>query len=76
MIKLVFAAFAPFLLVLFFTRVTYSHVVGTLLTAGLLIASYFAGHMDTIYIAILDVASLAAGFIVARSMKKDKKTST
>lgn len=76
MIKLVLATFVPFLLVLLFTRVTYSYLVATLLTAGLLFASYLAGHMDTIYIAILDVASLAAGFIVARSMVKEKKKSS
>ncbi|WP_044747603.1 CsbA family protein [Bacillus alveayuensis] len=76
MLKLVLAAFVPFLLVLFFTRVTYNHYVGTLLTAALLIASYYAGHMDTIYVAILDVVSLIAGFIVANKMKENVKKST
>jgi len=76
MYKLVLATFVPFLLVLFFTRVTYSYYVGTILTAALLIASYYAGHMDTIYIAILDVVSLVAGFIVAKKMKENMKKSS
>lgn len=73
MLKLILAAFVPYMLVLFFDRVTYNHYVATSLTAALLVASYFAGYMDSVYIAILDVASLVAGFVVAKKLREQKR---
>ncbi|MED4402801.1 DUF2198 family protein [Metabacillus fastidiosus] len=68
LLKAILAIFLPFLLVLLFTRVTYNHYVGTVLTAALLIVSYYKGYSDFTYVIILDLLSLAVGFIYARKM--------
>jgi len=63
----------PFLLVLFFDRVTYNHYVATALTGALIIASYYSGYMDSIYVGLLDVASLIGGFIVAKNKREQRE---
>ncbi|MBD1381426.1 DUF2198 family protein [Metabacillus arenae] len=68
--KAILALILPFVLVLLFTRVTYNHYVGALLTAALLLASYFKGYSDYYMIAGLDAVSLVAGFMFARNLKE------
>ena len=42
--KLILALFLPGLLVILFTRVTFHHVVGLILTFALIAASVYAGY--------------------------------
>lgn len=71
--KIVSALLLPGLLVLFFTRVTYHHVVGLVLTVALIAASVYAGYTHTWELIIIDAASLTVGFYFARKMIKKKK---
>ncbi len=71
--KAVFALIFPFLLVLFFTRVTYNHYVGIALTAALLFASYLKGYTETFFIVGLDIASLVAGSLYVAKKVGEKK---
>lgn len=68
--KLLLAIFAPALLVVFFTRVTFHHIVGLILTLSLIAASVYAGytHNWTLYVA--DALSLTVGFWYAKRMVK------
>lgn len=67
--KMIVSLTMPFILVVLFTRVTYSHYIGTLLTVALLLASYYKGYTHTWGVAFFDLASLIAGFLYARRMK-------
>lgn len=67
------ALIVPFFLVLLFTRVTYNHYVGTLLTAALLVASYMKGYTNEWYEIFADIASTGAGFLVAEKMVRNMK---
>ncbi|MCY8003932.1 CsbA family protein [Bacillus haynesii] len=71
--KAVFALIFPFLLVLFFTRVTYNHYVGIALTAALLFASYLKGYTETFFIVGLDIASLVVGSLYVAKKVGEKK---
>ena len=66
--KLVLAIFAPALLVIFFTRVTYHHVVGLILTLSLIAASVYAGYTHDWVLYIVDALSLTVGFWYAKRM--------
>ncbi|MGD7006843.1 CsbA family protein [Metabacillus sp. 84] len=68
--KAILALIFPFVLVVLFTRVTYSYIVGTLLTAALIIASYLKGYTQFDYIVGLDAVSLVAGAMYARKMTR------
>lgn len=67
-IKLLLALLLPCLLVILFTRVTYSLLVGTLLTVVLLVASIYQGYTDSVLVGVADVISLAAGYIYSKKM--------
>jgi general stress protein CsbA len=67
-VKIVSGMILPFLLVLFFTRVTYSVTVGTLLTAVLLALSIYKGYADYPVIIAVDITSVIIGVIYARKM--------
>ncbi|RAK19960.1 general stress protein CsbA [Anoxybacillus vitaminiphilus] len=68
------ALIVPGLLVILFTRVTYNHYVGTLLTIALLAASYFKGYTDELHEFIADIVSLTVGFLYSKKMvEKIKK---
>ncbi|MBP1943518.1 DUF2198 family protein [Cytobacillus luteolus] len=73
LIKLLLALILPCLLVILFTRVTYSLYVGTLLTILLLVASVYQGYTDSILIGVVDVISLAAGYIYSKKMVEGYK---
>lgn len=66
--KLVLAIFAPALLVVFFTRVTFHHVVGLILTLSLIAASVYAGYTHEWILYIVDALSLTVGFWYAKRM--------
>jgi general stress protein CsbA len=70
----IIALIVPGLLVMLFTRVTYNHYVGTLLTIALLVASYFKGYTDELHEFIADIVSLTVGFLYSQKMvEKIKK---
>ena len=62
------AIFAPALLVVFFTRVTFHHVVGLILTLSLIAASVYAGYTHEWILYIVDALSLTVGFWYAKRM--------
>ncbi|MCZ0754380.1 CsbA family protein [Anoxybacillus sp. J5B_2022] len=69
----IIALIVPFLLVLLFTRVTYNHYVGTLLTVALLVTSYVKGYTNELHEILADIASTAAGFLYAEKMVRNLK---
>ncbi|MCM3238281.1 CsbA family protein [Heyndrickxia oleronia] len=77
--KIIAAIFLPGILVVFFTRVTYNHFVGLILTVALIVASVYKGYTHTWALFIIDAASLTIGFyyankMVNRNKNKGKKT--
>ncbi|MGE8206630.1 CsbA family protein [Heyndrickxia sp. NPDC080065] len=77
--KIIAAIFLPGILVVFFTRVTYNHIVGLVLTVALIVASVYKGYTHTWVLFIIDAASLTIGFyyanrMVNRNKKKPKDT--
>ncbi|MBA2875760.1 CsbA family protein [Thermaerobacillus caldiproteolyticus] len=69
----IIALIVPCLLVLLFTRVTYNHYVGTLLTVALLVASYVKGYTDELHEILADIVSTTVGFLYAEKMVKRLK---
>lgn len=68
--KFVLAVFAPALLVVFFTRVTFHHIVGLVLTVALIAASVYAGYTHDWRLYVADAVSLTVGFWYAGNMVK------
>ncbi|MBB4824493.1 general stress protein CsbA [Sporosarcina luteola] len=68
--KLVLALFLPGLLVIFFTRVTFHHIVGLSLTLALIAASVYAGYTHNWLLYAADALSLTVGFSLASRMVK------
>ncbi len=66
--KLLLAMFAPALLVVFFTRVTFHHYVGLVLTVSLIAASVYAGYTHDWILYVVDALSLTVGFWYAKRM--------
>lgn len=66
--KLMLALLLPGLLVLFFTRVTFHHVVGLTLTVALIAASVYAGYTHNWLLYVADALSLTVGFWYATRM--------
>lgn len=66
--KFMLALFVPCLLVVFFTRVTFHHVVGLLLTIALIAASVYAGYTHNWILYAADALSLTVGFWFAKRM--------
>ncbi|WP_342600408.1 CsbA family protein [Psychrobacillus sp. FSL H8-0483] len=71
--QILMAIFAPALLVVLFTRITFNHYVALILTVALFAASVYAGYTHRWWIYILDAASLTAGFWYATNMKTNDK---
>jgi general stress protein CsbA len=74
--KFILAIFLPALLVVLFTRVTYNHYIGLILTVALIAASVYKGYTDSWALIVVDAASLTFGFWYANGMMKKAKTST
>lgn len=75
MTKIILAVFAPFLMIIFFTRVTFNHYVGTLLTLGIILA-IFKGYDEPLFVLITWIFSVIAGFIASSRMMKKLKEMT
>ncbi|WP_019414444.1 CsbA family protein [Paenisporosarcina sp. TG20] len=71
--KIIFALFIPGLLVILFTRITFSHIVALILTVALITASIYAGYTHTWQLYIIDAISLTIGFWYATRMMKRGK---
>ncbi|WP_409302703.1 CsbA family protein [Peribacillus sp. SCS-155] len=70
MIKVLSALFFPGLLVMLFSRVTYNHVVGLVLTVALITASSYKGYTHAWWLIMIDAFSLTAGFWLSSKMRK------
>lgn len=66
--KFLLALFAPATLVVFFTRVTFHHIVGLILTLSLVAASVYAGYTHNWALYVVDALSLTVGFWYAKRM--------
>ena len=66
--KLMLALLLPGLLVIFFTRVTFHHIVGLILTVALIAASVYAGYTHNWLLYMADALSLTVGFWYATRM--------
>lgn len=66
--KLIMAIFLPALLVVFFTRVTFHHIVGLVLTVALIAASVYVGYTHNWILYVADAFSLMAGFWYSKRM--------
>ena len=66
--KFVLALVLPAVLVIFFTRVTFHHIVGLVLTIALIAASVYAGYTHNWVLYVADALSLTLGFWVASRM--------
>jgi len=66
--KLMLALLMPGLLVIFFTRVTFHHIVGLVLTVALIAASVYAGYTHNWLLYVADALSLTVGFWYATRM--------
>lgn len=71
--KILLALFLPGLLVVLFTRITFSHIVALMLTVALITASVYAGYTHTWLLYVIDAFSLTAGFWYATGMMKRGK---
>ncbi|ARF15123.1 MULTISPECIES: CsbA family protein [Sporosarcina] len=71
--KLMFAMLLPGILVVFFTRVTFHHVVGLILTVSLIAASVYAGYTHNWMLYVADAVSLTVGFWFASRMVKNAR---
>jgi general stress protein CsbA len=66
--KIILGIFLPGLLVVLFTRVTYNHYVGLILTVALIAASVYKGYTDSWWLIVVDAASLTIGFWYSNQM--------
>jgi general stress protein CsbA len=72
--KIILGIFLPGLLVVLFTRVTYNHYVGLILTVALIAASVYKGYTDSWWLIVVDAASLTIGFWYSNQMmSKERK---
>lgn len=71
--KLLLAAILPGVLVVFFTRVTFHHIVGLILTLALIAASVYAGYTHNWLLYTADAVSLTVGFWFASRMVKNAR---
>jgi general stress protein CsbA len=71
--KFILALFLPGLLVVLFTRITFSHIVALILTVALITASVYAGYTHTWLLYVVDALSLTIGFWYATLMMKRGK---
>lgn len=70
MLKYLSAFFIPGLMVVFFTRVAYNHILALILTVALIAASVYKGYTDSFLLIVIDAFSLTAGFYLSNQMMK------
>jgi general stress protein CsbA len=73
MLKYLSALLLPGLMVVFFTRVAYNHILALVLTVALIAASVYKGYTDSFLLIVVDAFSLTAGFYVSNQMMKRKQ---
>ncbi|AWI13525.1 MULTISPECIES: CsbA family protein [Bacillaceae] len=71
--KLIAGLIFPCLLVILFSRVTYNHIVGLLLTLALISVSAYKGYTHSWPLIIIDGISLTIGFWYSKRMVKNFK---
>ncbi|HSI67129.1 MAG TPA: CsbA family protein [Planococcus sp. (in: firmicutes)] len=71
--KFLLSLLLPGLLVVLFTRVTFNHIVGLILTVALISAAVYAGYTNTWFLYVVNAASLTVGFWYATNMYKRAK---
>ena len=71
--KFFLSLLVPGLLVVLFTRVTFHHIVGLVLTVALIAAAVYAGYTNTWFLYVVNAASLTAGFWYASNMYRKGK---
>ncbi|RLQ93000.1 CsbA family protein [Planomicrobium sp. Y74] len=71
--KFFLSLLVPGLLVILFTRVTFNHIVGLILTVALIAAAVYAGYNNTWFLYVVNAASLTAGFWYATTMYNRSK---
>lgn len=75
--KFLLSLLIPGLLVVLFTRVTFNHIVGLILTVALIAAAVYAGYTNTWFLYVVNAASLTIGFWYATRMyDRTKKAET
>lgn len=67
--QIILAIFAPGLMVVLFTRITFNHYVALVLTVALFAASVYAGYTHRWWIYVIDAASLTLGFWYSTNIK-------
>lgn len=73
-IKYLSALILPGLVVILFSRVTFNHVIGLILSVALIAASVYKGYTDTWWLIIVDAFSLTVGFWYSTQMiQKNRK---
>ncbi|MBS4178401.1 DUF2198 family protein [Lederbergia citrea] len=70
--KVLSAIFLPALLMVFFTRITYSRIVGFILTVALIIVSAYKGYIHMWWLIVIEAASLTVGLYFANQMRRKK----
>lgn len=74
--KILSAIFLPALMMIFFSRVTYSRFVSFLLVVALIIVSAYNGYLHKWWLIIIEAASLTLGLFIVNQMKEKKKKDT
>jgi general stress protein CsbA len=73
-VKYLSALLLPGFVVILFSRVTYNHFIGLVLTVALIAASVYKGYTDSWLLIFVDAFSLTAGFwYSARMIEKTRK---
>ncbi|WP_318507421.1 CsbA family protein [Bacillus sp. T3] len=73
-IKYLSALILPGIVVIMFSRVTYNHFIGLILSVALIAASVYKGYTDSWWLIIVDAFSLTAGFWYStRMIEKTRK---
>lgn len=73
-IKYLSALLLPGIVVILFSRVTYNHVIGLVLTVALIAASVYKGYTDSWWLIVVDAFSLTVGFWYStRMIEKTRK---
>ena len=72
MLTIILALTMPFVMMLFFTRVSYSKV-GALLVALMVLVFAFNGLEKPVYIIIIAIFSVVAGYVASMKIEKKNK---
>ncbi|MFD1707611.1 CsbA family protein [Siminovitchia sediminis] len=71
--KVISAIFLPALMMIFFSRVTYSRLVSFLLVVALIIVSAYNGYLHKWWLIIIEAASLTIGLFIVNQINQNRK---